>query len=83
MVIKSYHSAMPSVLLKDVPKKLHQQLRARAGRNRRSMQQEALYLLERAIGEDAGEPETLPPPMPTRRPLTNAWLKRAIARSRT
>ncbi|CAN5292968.1 hypothetical protein BH20VER2_BH20VER2_15500 [soil metagenome] len=73
---------MPSVLLKDVPKKLHQQLRARAQRNRRSMHQEMLFLLERAVTGAADTAEELPPPMPTPRPLTDAWLKAAVRRGR-
>ena len=40
---------MASITLKDVPKRLHRQLRARAARNRRSLNQEALACLEQAI----------------------------------
>jgi plasmid stability protein len=41
---------MPSLTLKDMPPKLHSALKKRAQRNRRSLNQEALYCLERATG---------------------------------
>lgn len=41
---------MPSLTLKDMPPKLHSALKKRAIRNRRSLNQEALYCLERATG---------------------------------
>lgn len=40
---------MSSITLKDVPKRLHQQLRARAAKNRRSLNKEALACLEQAM----------------------------------
>ena len=43
---------MPSLTLKDIPPSLHEQLRQRATRNRRSLSQEALACLEQAT---AGE----------------------------
>jgi plasmid stability protein len=43
---------MPSLTLKDIPPSLHEQLRRRATRNRRSLSQEALACLEQAT---AGE----------------------------
>ena len=41
---------MPSLTLKDLPPKLHGALKKRAQRNRRSLNQEALYCLEQATG---------------------------------
>ncbi|MFM8717961.1 MAG: FitA-like ribbon-helix-helix domain-containing protein [Chthoniobacterales bacterium] len=41
---------MPSLTLKDMPAKLHGALKKRAQRNRRSLNQEALYCLEQATG---------------------------------
>jgi plasmid stability protein len=41
---------MPSLTLKDMPAKLHRTLKKRALRNRRSLNQEALYCLEQATG---------------------------------
>lgn len=40
---------MPSLTLKDIPKRLHQQLRERAERNRRSLSQEAIACLEHVV----------------------------------
>ena len=40
---------MASITLKDIPKRLHQQLRARAVKNRRSLNQEAVACLEQAM----------------------------------
>lgn len=41
---------MPTLTLKDMPAKLHSALKKRARNNRRSLNQEALYCLERATG---------------------------------
>jgi plasmid stability protein len=41
---------MPSLTLKDPPPELHTALKKRAQRNRRSLNQEALYCLEHATG---------------------------------
>ena len=40
---------MPSLTLKDIPKRLHQQLKERAARHRRSLSQEALACLEQMV----------------------------------
>lgn len=71
---------MPGLLIKDVPKDLHDQLRRRAAQNHRSATKEALAILEAAL--------TNSPPRPTieeirrwqvrpKKPLTDAFLKRA------
>ena len=41
---------MPTLTLKDMPVKLHSALKKRAQRNRRSLNQEALYCLEESTG---------------------------------
>jgi len=41
---------MATLTLKDMPAKLHSALKKRARSNRRSLNQEALYCLERATG---------------------------------
>lgn len=43
---------MPSLTLKDIPKRLHQQLRERAARHRRSLSQEALACLEQIVAAE-------------------------------
>jgi hypothetical protein len=41
---------MPTLTLRDMPAKLHGALKKRAQRNHRSLNQDALYCLERATG---------------------------------
>ena len=43
---------MASLTLKDIPKRLHQQLKERAARNRRSLSQEALACLEQMVAAE-------------------------------
>ena len=67
---------MPAIVLKDVPADLHRRLRDQAERNRRSMSQELLTIMERAL-------LPLPPlspvkPVKTKRRFTNAWLQKAV-----
>jgi plasmid stability protein len=71
---------MASIVIKDVPKDVHEALRVEAAKNRRSMNQEALTILERAL-------KPLPPlpkakPVKTLRPFTNAWLLKAMREGR-
>lgn len=40
---------MPSLTIKNIPTDLYQQLKARAGQNRRSMNNEVIVCLERAL----------------------------------
>jgi len=42
---------MASILIKGIPEDLHRRLRARAERNRRSMNQEAMTILESAVND--------------------------------
>lgn len=46
---------MPSLTLKDIPKRLHQQLKERAARHRRSLSQEALACLEQMVAAEPVE----------------------------
>jgi plasmid stability protein len=50
---------MASLTLKDIPARLHEQLRQRAIRNRRSLSQEALACLEQATAVERVDPEQL------------------------
>lgn len=50
---------MPSVTLKDIPKRLHRQLRERAERNRRSLSQEAIACLEQVVAADPVDVDAL------------------------
>jgi hypothetical protein len=49
-------TAMPGLLIKDLSKRLHAQLKARASLHRRSMGREALVILEEALSDGAGPP---------------------------
>jgi plasmid stability protein len=50
---------MASLTLKDIPAGLHEQLRQRAARNRRSLSQEALACLEQATAGERVDPDQL------------------------
>jgi plasmid stability protein len=50
---------MASLTLKDIPADLHEQLRRRAARNRRSLSQEALACLELATSGEPVDPREL------------------------
>ena len=54
-----YIGGMASLTLKDIPKGLHEQLRERAARHRRSLSQEALACLEQAVAGERIDPDTL------------------------
>lgn len=44
---------MPSILLKNLPENLHRSLKARAARNHRSLNKEAIALLEAGVAAPA------------------------------
>ena len=46
---------MPSLALKDIPMRLMERLRSRAAKDRRSLNREAIWLLEQAL-EPSGDP---------------------------
>ncbi len=50
---------MPSLTLKDIPRRLHQQLRERAERHRRSLSQEALACLEQVVAAEPVDVDAL------------------------
>jgi plasmid stability protein len=50
---------MGSITLKDVPKRLHQQLRARAAQNRRSLSQEVVACLGQVLMAEPVDVEAL------------------------
>lgn len=50
---------MASLTLKDIPKRLHQRLKDRAARHRRSLSQEALACLEQATAAEPVDAEAL------------------------
>lgn len=67
---------MPGFVIKELPEDLHHHLRELAKENRRSMTQEAIILLEEAIGRRQAKTE-LPPPIRGKFPLTAKFLDEA------
>ena len=72
---------MAALVLKNVPPETHRWLKEEAVRNRRSMTQQAMQIIEEAR---AHRLPPLPPPfrVKTRRPFTQAWLRKAIEEGR-
>ena len=72
---------MPSLVLKNVSKRTHRWLKEEAERNRRSMTQQALLILDQARLRPLSP---VPPPNPIKplKPFTQAWLRRAIEEGR-
>lgn len=71
---------MAQILLRDVPDDVHERLRQRAEANRRSMNQEAVTILEEAVRDRAGPPsleELDALRIRGRGPLTDALLRGA------
>ena len=67
---------MPELLIKDLPANLHRKLKAQAARHQRSMTQEALALLERALNEEP-QANVIPPPFKGRFALTDEFIDQA------
>jgi hypothetical protein len=69
---------MASIVVKGVPDRLRARLKKEAQRNRRSVNQQILHMLDRSM--DAGKTPGPPPPVRLKSKLTQARLSRAIAR---
>ncbi len=50
---------MPNITLKDVPEELHRRLKEQAERHRRSMNSEAIWILERALQSTRRDADTI------------------------
>jgi len=66
---------MPGLLIKDIPREVHEWLKREAERNRRSMTQQAIVVLEERMRRF--RPVKFPPPMQTRTILTAEFINRA------
>lgn len=66
---------MPALLIKDLPAEVHSWLKEEAVRNRRSMTQQAIVLIEERMRRF--RPVHFGPPFATRTPLTTAFFNRA------
>ncbi|MFP4607435.1 MAG: FitA-like ribbon-helix-helix domain-containing protein [Thiohalospira sp.] len=72
---------MASVVIKNLPDDLHQELKRRAERHHRSLNRELIALIETAVqGPDHDE---LPDPVRLRKPLTQEMLDEARQEGRT
>jgi hypothetical protein len=66
---------MPALLIKDIPREVHEWLKREAERNRRSMTQQAIVVLEERMRRF--RPVRFPPPTETRTVLTAGFIDRA------
>ncbi len=77
-----YTLHMPSLLIKDMPPELHQRLREAAERDHRSMNRQAIAILEAALDPGSAEESGIPPPIKPAFPITSEWLEWALAEGR-
>ena len=66
---------MPALLIKDIPREVHEWLKREAERNRRSVTQQAIVVLEERMRRF--RPVRFPPPVQTRTILTAEFIDRA------
>jgi plasmid stability protein len=66
---------MPALLIKDIPREVHEWLKREAARNRRSMAQQAIAILEERMPHF--HPVRFPSPVQTRTVLTAKFIDRA------
>ena len=66
---------MPALLIKDIPREVHEWLKREAENNRRSMTQQAILILEERMRRF--HPVKFPPPVQTRTVLTAQFIDRA------
>ncbi len=66
---------MASLLIKNVPENIKKKLKEEAEIHHRSVNKQAVFILEKALGGSAIGP--LPRPVKTRTRLTAAWVTRA------
>ena len=66
---------MPALLIKEIPREVHEWLKREAERNRRSMTQQTIVVLEERMRRF--RPVRFPPPVQTRTILTAEFIDRA------
>ncbi len=73
---------MASIIIRDLPDELHERLKAQAKRNHRSLNKEAIALIERQLTEPRAAPE-LPRPLRLKSgPVTVKQIEAAISKGR-
>jgi len=76
--MRSATSATSTLTLKNVPRHLHRVLKAQARRHKRSLNQEAILCLERAVAVDEARPSLASPPPPVSvGAILQPWTSRA------
>jgi plasmid stability protein len=69
---------MPGLLIRDLPDDLHQKLKERAARNRRSLTKETVVILETALRDTSAVQNNEPPaPHKGHFQLTDEWIDQA------
>ena len=71
---------MAALLIKNLPRVLHERLRRRAAEHHRSMNREVIAILEKEIG--APEAPELPPPVKGMKPVDGEWVVQIIRDAR-
>jgi hypothetical protein len=71
---------MSSLLIKDIPREVHEWLKREAQRNRRSMTQQAIVVIEERMRRF--QPVRFPSPLRTRTPLTAEFIDQAKRKGR-
>lgn len=72
---------MAALVIKKLPDEVHRRLKEQAERHHRSMTREAIVILERGLGMDAGAAEP-PAPYKGEFPLTDAFIESAKRKGR-
>lgn len=76
MIAKRYRRcAVPGLLIKDIPREVHDWLKSEAKKNRRSMTQQAIFVFEERMRHFRSL--KFPPPVRTRTLLTAEFIDRA------
>lgn len=74
---------MGTLVIKNLPDPLHARLKRQAQRNHRSLNKEAVRLIEQALASPQVDAQTLPPPVRLKGgPLTTRSIEAAIAAGR-
>ena len=73
---------MSTIVIRGLPEALHQRLKAQAKRNHRSLNKEAVALLEQQLGSARPTAKLAPPLRLKAGPVTIGQIERAISRGR-
>jgi plasmid stability protein len=68
---------MANVLIRDLPESLHQKIKERAAKHRRSMTKEIVVLLERVLAAEENQRPAMPQPFVGSFAIDESWLTAA------